>query len=230
MSNEKANRLIKQLAIADDSCVVDIGCGEGEFLIQITERYKISGVGLDSNPECIELANEKARLRVRDENLSFVCQDPRLFNWEARKVDLIICIGSEFILGGYRQTLQNCYDALSDAGRLLVGTVFWKKEPTAQYLELMAGENPHVDYLTTVDIAIEEGFIPLYLCRSSEDEWDDFEGRHAYKRYVAAMQSDDQIAFKRIHDWQRGYLKWGRTTMGFGFFLLQKHAQKRNRF
>nr|WP_082209944.1 class I SAM-dependent methyltransferase [Fischerella sp. PCC 9605] len=93
LSREKADRLVKQLAIADDSCVLDVGCGEGEFLIQIAERYKISGIELDSNPECIALANEKARLRVPDENLSFVCQDARSFNWEAHKVDLIICIG-----------------------------------------------------------------------------------------------------------------------------------------
>ena len=86
----------------------------------------------------------------------------------------------------------------------------------------MGGENPHFDYLTTVDIALKEGFIPLYLCRSSEDEWDDFEGRHAQKHYLAALQSDDKIAFKRICDWQQGYLKWGSETMGFGFFLLQK--------
>jgi hypothetical protein len=125
-------------------------------------------------------------------------------------------------LGGYRQALQLFSHHLLNSGALLFGTVFWKQEPMLEYLELMGGENPHFDYLTTVDIAIEEGFIPLYLCRSNEDEWDDFESRHAQKRYLAAMKSVDEIAFEQIQNWQRGYLRWGSNTMGFGFFLFQK--------
>jgi hypothetical protein len=39
------------------------------------------------------------------------------------------------------------------------------------------------------------------------------------------MQKNDEIALKRVRDWQRGYLKWGYKTMGFGFFLLQKTNQ-----
>ena len=135
---------------------------------------------------------------------------------------MIICIGSEFIFGGYRQALQSLSRYLVDAGKLLVGTIFWKQDPSPEYLSLMGGENQHFNYVTTVDMAIEEGFIPVYLCRSSEDEWDDFESRHAQKRYLAAIQNADEGAFEQIQSWQRGYLRWGCETMGFSFLLLQK--------
>lgn len=105
---------------------------------------------------------------------------------------------------------------------VLIGTVYWKQDPMPEYLDLMGGENPHFSYLTTVDIAVEEGFIPLYLCRSNQDEWDDFESRHTQQCYRDAMKSANEAAFKQTQDWQQGYLRWGSNTMGFGFFLFEK--------
>lgn len=225
LSPEKANRLIQQLKLVDDSHVTDIGCGEGEFLIQVAERYRITGTGLDNNSGCIERANEKLKARLPGKNVSFVCQDARSFTWKTRRSNLTICIGAEFILGGYRQTLRSCSESLIEGGKLLIGTVFWKQAPAPEYLSLMGGENPHFDYLTTAEIAIESGFVPLYLCRSNEDEWDDFESRHAQKHYLTAIQNADEEKFEWTRRWQQGYLKWGRETMGFGFFMLQKRAQ-----
>lgn len=225
LSINKADNLIEHLVLKDGYRVLDVGCGEGEFLIRVAERYQFTGVGLDCSPDCIAIANEKARVRVPHGDISFICQDARSLDWKDSKVDIIFCIGSEFILGGYRSMLQHCSEVLTDVGKLLVGTIFWEKEPAAEYLELMNGENPHFNYLTTVDIAVEERFMPLYLCRSNADEWDDFESRHAQKRYLTTMQTGDQVALKRIYNWQRGYLKWGRETMGFGFLLLQKHSK-----
>ena len=222
LSAERASRLIEQLNLENHDRVLDIGCGKGEFLIQVAERYDITGVGVDHNSDLTTWAEQKAKERDLSKNLSFVCQDARSFDWKAHKANLIICIGSEFILGGYRQALRLFSHHLVSSEAMLIGTVYWKQDPVPEYLDLMGGENPHFDYLTTVDIAVEEGFIPLYLCRSNEDEWDDFESRHTQNRYRTAMKSDDEAALKQTQNWQRGYLRWGSQTIGFGFFLFQK--------
>lgn len=224
LSLEKANRLIEQLSLVGNCHVIDVGCGEGEFLIRVAERYRITGIGLDNNSGCIERANEKAKARLRGKDVSFICRDAQSCTWETYKSNLMICIGAEFIFGGYRQTLQYLSQSLIEDGKLLIGTVFWKQVPVPEYLSLMGGKNPHFDYLTTIEIAFESGFIPLYLCRSNEDEWDDFESQHAQKHYLAALQNSDEKAFERARSWQGGYLKWGYETMGFGFFLLQKRS------
>lgn len=222
LSAERASRLIEQLNLESHDRVLDIGCGEGEFLTRIAERYDIAGTGVDRNLDLITRAEQKAKEKGLSKTLSFVCQDACSLNWETHKANLIICIGSEFILGGYRQALQLFFQQLLSSESVLIGTVYWKQDPVPEYLDLMGGENPHFDYLTTVDIAIKEGFIPLYLCRSNQDEWDDFESRHAQKRYQAALKNTDEAALKHAQEWQRGYLRWGNQTMGFGFFLLQK--------
>lgn len=43
--------------------VLDVCCGEGEFLIRVAERYHITEVGLDCSPDCIAIANEKVQVR-----------------------------------------------------------------------------------------------------------------------------------------------------------------------
>ena len=71
---------------------------------------------------------------------------------------------------GYREFLQKTQQHLMPNGRLLIGTIFWKQEPSTEYLELMDGENPHFNLPTTIQIAYDTGFIPLEIQRSNDDE------------------------------------------------------------
>ena len=144
---ERASRLIEQLNLESHDRVLDIGCGEGEFLTRIAERYDIAGTGVDHNLDLITRAEQKAKEKGLSKTLSFVCQDACSLNWETHKANLIICIGSEFILGGYRQALQLFFQQLLSSESVLIGTVYWKQDPVPEYLDLMGGENSHFDYL-----------------------------------------------------------------------------------
>ncbi len=68
--------------------------------------------------------------------------------------------------------------------------------------------------------------MPLYATTSNEDEWDDFEWSHrrAIEAEYQAHPVDSDLAAKvnSSRAWRDGYLKWGRTTMGFGFYIFQK--------
>lgn len=142
LSPEKANRLIDQFKLVGDCHVTDVGCGEGEFLVQVAERYKITGIGLDKNSGCIDQANEKVKARLLGKDVSFICQDAQSFNWETHKSNLMLCIGSEFILGGYRQTLRCCSGSLIEGGKLLIGTVFLEASACSRVFELDGRREP----------------------------------------------------------------------------------------
>jgi hypothetical protein len=60
----------------------------------------------------------------------------------------------------------------------------------------------------------------------SADEWDHFEGSFAAKRYrlAHALESSEarNAAIERARRWHSAYMRWGRDTMGFGFYVFLK--------
>ena len=70
------DRIAKQLEIQtisnfvkDGMRVLDVGCGDGETLIQLSRQFAITGTGIDFSQEMIEIANNKAS------KCEFVCED-----------------------------------------------------------------------------------------------------------------------------------------------------------
>jgi hypothetical protein len=88
------------------------------------------------------------------------------------------------------------------------------------------------EYLTVhagnIECGIEHGLQPLYTSVSTRDEWDHFEGmiRANSERY-AVEHPDDPDPRGRLEpgrEWFMAQQRWGRETMGFGFYLFAKPA------
>lgn len=52
------------LELEPNARVIDIGCGKGEMLIRLTEKYHIKGLGIDKSPYCVREAEKRKRQRV----------------------------------------------------------------------------------------------------------------------------------------------------------------------
>ena len=82
----------------------------------------------------------------------------------------------------------------------------------------------HRDHAGNIAFAEQRGLIPLYATVSSDDEWDHFEWSHLLKilREAEADPGDTALAARltRSREWRDGYLRWGRSTMGFGLYLF----------
>ncbi|MBN1541026.1 class I SAM-dependent methyltransferase [candidate division KSB1 bacterium] len=57
---------MKLLRLPNDSQVVDIACGKGEFLIRLAEAFGARGMGIDISP--FHIADAKKKLEVRAPN------------------------------------------------------------------------------------------------------------------------------------------------------------------
>jgi SAM-dependent methyltransferase len=226
VSDAKIERLIDLCDLQPGARVVDLGCGKGELVARIVERYEADGEGIDNSPFFLDIAWARAA-RVRRGKLIVRSADAADVNLEPASVDLGLCVGSTFILGGLRGTLRRFASLLKPGALALIGEGYWKKEPHADYLALLGGTRDELgSHASNVATLEDEGFTPLYQCVASEDDWDHYEGLYlrGVERFAHANPDDvDRHAMlERIRRWRDGYLKHGRDTLGFGFYLARK--------
>jgi len=231
VSPQKAATLIALLDLPAQASVLDIGCGKGEWLLQVLEAYpEARGLGLDQQAEHIAAAKDRQNGRVSAERCSFETADIQQRNSPAQAFDLLLCIGASqaFATGqaAYPALLQNTLHLLRPGGIALIGEGFWQQAPARDYLELI-GEPCGIYHNHAENIAVAQalGFTTLYATTSNQDEWDHFEWSHQLRVEKALVQSpqDPAALAHSLHrrQWMAGYLRWGRDTMGFGLYLFQ---------
>jgi SAM-dependent methyltransferase len=229
LSPEKADRLIQLLDLSPDGRILDAGCGDGEFLIRVIEATGAHGLGIDIDEVAIADARKKAAGRIPNTAYEFRTADLQQEPLPEGSFDLAICLGSTHAFGSgeaaYPNAIRELGRLVRPGGLLLIGEGYWKRPPAQPYLQLI-GEPVGIyhEHAGNISLAEQQGLIPLYAAVSSEDEWDHFEWSHRLRIEREARQhpDDPQTAkkLKQSREWRDGYLRWGRSTMGFGFYLF----------
>jgi SAM-dependent methyltransferase len=233
MGIAKAEQIIQLLELQPGNRAFDAGCGIGEFLLRVDAAHPIYGVGVDQDPRCISVALESAASRGLSSRCEFRTIDVNELATQRGEYDLGICIGSTHAFGSgeaaYPITIKRLCDAVRPGGLILIGEGYWKREPAAEYLKLIGDPvGIYRDHAENISLAEERGLLPLYATCSNDDEWDHFEWSHQLKvrRLVEASPTDPALVerFARARQWRDGYLRWGRSTMGFGMYLFRTPA------
>ncbi len=60
----KLEHLYDLLELKPNATVIHFGCGKGEMLIRLVEKYDIKGLGIDQSPYCVREAEKRKRQRV----------------------------------------------------------------------------------------------------------------------------------------------------------------------
>ena len=94
------------LGISPDSRIIDFGCGSGELLALWAKKFGISGTGIDIHPYACNRAKTKIEKLGLSGRIEIVCHNAREYVFREHAFDAALCIGSTFIWGGYRQTIQ----------------------------------------------------------------------------------------------------------------------------
>lgn len=233
LSESKAIQLMDVMALETGSRVLDAGCGSGAFLRTLVERHGVYGLGIDLDGEAIKAASQPEI----DRRFSSHCEFRRISILDAEldheDFDAGLCIGSTHAFGmgesAFPNTIREMTRLVKPGGQILIGEGYWKQPPSPEYLERI-GEPVGIyrNHAENIVFAEEKGLIPLYALTSNADEWDHFEWTHRMRIEKAASESPDDPALlqklKRSRQWRDGYLRWGRDTMGFGFYLFRKPA------
>jgi SAM-dependent methyltransferase len=136
---------------------LDLGCGKGQLLSLLVERFEGQGLGIDTNAESLA--------RVRDPvsgSVNTLCEDMNVWieNNRVEKIsfDVIICIGS-LCSGQQEEMIRTLSTFVSAGGFLIIGELAWVNEPSEQFLEFLGMKKS--DYTSPKELTesvIQSGF------------------------------------------------------------------------
>ena len=228
VNETRLDRLYDLMELNRGARVVDVGCGKGEMLIRLAEKYHIEGVGVDKSPYCIREASERKRQRTPWSDLKFLELDGAQYKAETGKSsDLAMCIGASWIYGGYSNTVKALARMTRPLGFVMVGEPFWRRNPPQEYLQhaglLTESFDTHEGNVATGE---PEGLRAVYTLVSSEEDWDMYEGLHWYAaaEYAITNPQDPDLEelAARVSKERESYLRWGRETLGWAIYLFRE--------
>jgi SAM-dependent methyltransferase len=209
--------------------VLDVGCGRGELLIRIADRFGAGGLGIDDSELQIAEARRKAQERVFYAGVEFMVADARTGELPGAPFALTACLGAMHAAGAtLPESLERLAGLTAPGGYVLIADGYWRREPDAAYLEALgatADELP--DYPGLLQAGIDAGLEPMYATVTSEAEWDRYEWRLIYNGLRFAADNPDDEDAADVRAWaeaarSRYLVPGGRETLGFALVLFRR--------
>jgi ubiquinone/menaquinone biosynthesis C-methylase UbiE len=228
VNEDRLYELFELLKLQPGARVTDVGCGKGEILIRLAEKYMIKGVGIDLSPYSVHDAESRRLERVPNADLKILEMDGAHYKSEREESeDLAMCIGASWIYKGYKNTLKALGRMAKPFGYVMSGEPFWRKTPSQAYLK-QAGYTRRLFGTHQSNVMAGEaiGLAPVYALVSSESDWDKYEGLHwfAAREYAVSHPDDPDLIdlLARESKDRRIYFNYERDILGWAVYLFQK--------
>ncbi|MGW1177779.1 SAM-dependent methyltransferase [Kitasatospora sp. NPDC002543] len=228
LADESVARLLdRAMAGAERGRALDLGCGEGAWLLRaLAAGPGWRAVGVDLDAAALTRAREAATALGVVRRIGLHHSDAREFTAK-EPFDLVLCVGATHAFDGLAPTLAAARGLLAPGGRLLVGEGFWQREPSRPALDgLGAAREDFADLATTTDRVLADGWTPVFGHVSTEQEWDEYEFSWTGSLAEWALDRPDHpgaAAAREAADRHRtGWLHGYRGTLGFVTYLLRR--------
>jgi ubiquinone/menaquinone biosynthesis C-methylase UbiE len=178
---ERAQELLKFLNLTESSAVLDVGCGYGNMIAEISQKAsKGKSIGIDASPSMIQLAREK--FPISDfPNLEFQEAKAEEMNFKGGSFDTIICFSCLLWVKEPKKALDLMCKSLKPGGILLVLT-YLKESAYLTFLEKTLEEFSSYKKLSAVQtmLSIEE-YKSILL--SHDMQLDEFRPEWRFSKY-----------------------------------------------
>ncbi|RSN02099.1 SAM-dependent methyltransferase [Nonomuraea sp. WAC 01424] len=226
LDDESVRRLLERGLPQDDSRVLDLGCGGGEWLLRALDAYpKLRAEGVDVAEGALARARESAAARGVGDRLVLHGEDAAEFT-SPHAFDLVISVGAPHAFGGLLPTLAAAREHLAPGGRVLVGDGFWAQKPSPEAVEML-GEL--TDLPAMMDRVTADGWTPVYGHISTRHELDDYEWAWTGSLASWALDNPDDpdhcTALTTAHTHRVEWLRVYRDVFGFVTMILRPTSE-----
>jgi SAM-dependent methyltransferase len=227
VSPDRLDRWLGGLSLPQSGRALDVGCGRGELPLRLVELHGCHAIGIDPIGPVIEEARREAIQRVPAGRIEFRAERFDAEDHAPGSFDLAACVGSTHAVSGLEQALRTLRELTRPGGILLIGEGYWKRNPEAGYLAFLGSERDDLrTHAGNLSLASELGLEVLRSHEATEAEWSRYEDTYAgnIENFLSRSPDDPEadLMRERIRGWREAYLWWGRTTLGFGLYLLRK--------
>jgi ubiquinone/menaquinone biosynthesis C-methylase UbiE len=224
LSKSSVSTLIHRAAFRPGDHVLDLGCGQGAWLVDLLEQQPdVTAVGVDRSAAALATARA-ATSEGLDGRVEWVEADAA--TWRGNRFDVVLCVGASHVFGGLSGMLTALRRHLAPGGRVIVGDTIWDVPPSPGTLEVLeADADDFPDAAGLLAAAREQGLEPSYGHISSLAEWDEYEwswtGALTQWALTEATTADQrrealEIAAEHRTAWLDGY----RGELGFATVVL----------
>ncbi len=207
--------------------VLDVGCGRGALLVGAMVRFGASGVGVEPNPHFAAATRALAEAGGVAAALTLHTVPYATDLLGRERFDLAVCLGATQAFGGYSRALPALREHVTTQGHALIGEGYWRQPPAREYLDVLgATEDEMMTEPATRAAAEAAGWRVVRAHASTLAEWDGYEDAYAgaVAEWLGSHAGDPDLAGyrARLERWREGYLRWGRDTLGFATYLLER--------
>jgi SAM-dependent methyltransferase len=217
----RVGALVEALDPAPTDHVVDLGCGEGEWVVRIFDRWRCSVVGVDLDEGALGAARAKWDARGRPAGVHLVAADAGAFlAADDRQWNGLVCVGSSHVVGGRGALADVAAKRVAPHGRLLLGDGFWARPPSPAALAALDATPDELDDLDTLLARYTAaGFDLVDVVVATDDEWDHYEHEWSAnledfaRRFPNDPDAEALAALAAEH--RQAYLSGYRGVLGF---------------
>jgi cyclopropane fatty-acyl-phospholipid synthase-like methyltransferase len=219
--------LLDRLGLGPSSRVVDVGCGQGELLIRLVERFGLHAVGIDASRTFLQAARDAAAARVPDADLQLLLTPVSRWPAEPASFDAAVCLGAVHAYGAFPEALAGLASLVKPGGRIAVGETCWRQPPEPAYLAALGLPGADGDTFESQQADIEDAGLTLldsHACTTAELDAYETAYRDAILAWCDAHPHDlDAPPMReRALKWWALYDRWGRDTMGFAVHVAAR--------
>ncbi|MDT8322658.1 MAG: class I SAM-dependent methyltransferase [Bacteroidota bacterium] len=218
--------LAEQCGLNANARILDIGSGNGWSSLLLCRTFGCHSVQVDVSPQWTARARALFVKEALSDHTEIHCMDAAAFHLEDASYDLIVCLGTAAVYGGFAPALEVLRPALRDGGTVIIGEPSAESPLPRRYREYLDALGWGILDARALLRAIDDsGFEALMVLRSSGDEWDRYMGMQwkAISDRLRSAPGDAQL--REFAEWardeQESYLRFQRHWVDWNVFLLR---------